>query len=368
MEKGETKKAPSQPVSLDNFLTICVLGKGAFAKVLLVRRKDTGRLFAMKILNKKLVFERNQLKNVVTERAVLAQMNSCPFLVRFYHAFQTAKKLVFVLEYCPGGELLTLIHRQRRLTESQARFITCQIILALEALHKNGIIYRDLKPENVLICADGYVKVTDFGLSKTGVKNDEAKSLCGTPEYLAPEVICEMPYGRSVDWWTLGCLLFEMVNGVPPFFKNTRDELWEVIKFENPKLAISLSKECRALLAGLLTKDPSKRLGARGISEIKSHPWFSGVNWSYVLGKKYEAPFKITLGNSYGIENFAVEFTRLNPESPDKSETTEIQNRQLSNFSFNVESMNNDDRGKDKEAEAHLKQNTSPENSGLVNE
>jgi len=368
MEKSEQKKDFNEPISLDNFLTICVLGKGAYAKVLLVRRKDTGHLYAMKILSKKLVFERNQIKHVITERAVLAQMNNCPFLVRFYHAFQTPKKLFFVLEYCPGGELFTLIQRQRRLTESQARFITCQIILALEALHKNGIIYRDLKPENVLICADGYVKITDFGLSRTGVDGDDVKSFCGTPEYLAPEVICQLPYGRAVDWWTLGCLIFEMVSGIPPFFKSNRNELFEGIKFENPKLAISLSKECRMLIAGLLTKDPAKRHGSRGASEIKNHPWFSGVNWSYVMAKKYEAPFKTTLGNSYGIENFAVEFTRLNPESPDRSENIDTQNRQLSNFSYNVESMSHEDRGKDKEAGVHLKQSTSHENSEIVNE
>jgi serum/glucocorticoid-regulated kinase 2 len=337
---------PTKQLTLDSFLTVCVLGKGTYAKVLLVRRKDTGQLFAMKILNKKQVIERNQQKHVITERAVLEKMNNCPFLVSFYHAFQTPKKLCFILEYCPGGELFSLIQRQRRLNESQARFITCQIILGIEAMHNNKIIYRDLKPENVLICADGYVKITDFGLSRLGVVGDDVKSFCGTPEYLAPEVILHKSYGKGVDWWTLGCLLFEMVSGKPPFYKNDRDELFEGIKFENPNLPISLSKECRSLIVGLLNKDPAKRLGVHGAQEIKASSWFSGVNWSYLTSKKYDAPFKVKLGPSFGIENFDVCFTTLDPESPNKSETIEVQNHPLSDFTYNMETMSAEEKPK----------------------
>lgn len=323
-------------VTLESFITICVLGKGSYAKVLLVKKKDTEEVYAMKILSKKKVFEKNQERHVITEKEILAKMNKCPFLVRFYHSFQTPKKLFFVLEYCPGGELFNLIQKRRRLTESQTRFFACQIVLALEAMHKNDIIYRDLKPENVLIDADGYIKITDFGLSRQNVVNNDAKSICGTPEYLAPEVISRLQYGKPVDWWTLGCIIFEMVTGLPPFYRNNRQELFEGIKYENPKLPSTLTNEGRSLIAGLLNKDPTKRLGAKGAFEIKEHPWFFGVNWTFVLEKKYEAPFKVKVGNDLGIENFDKMFTTLDPESIDKDEDV-ITHRRLTNFSWDMD-------------------------------
>ena len=329
-----------QPISLEAFTTICMLGKGSYAKVLLVRKKDNDQIYALKILSKKRVYEKQHERHVLTEKEILVKMNNCPFLVKFFYSFQTIKKLYFVLEYCPGGELFTLIQKKRRLTEGQARFYTCQMVLALEALHGNDIIYRDLKPENVLLDADGYIKITDFGLSRQNVVNDDAKSICGTPEYLAPEVVFRQKYGKPVDWWTLGCIVFEMITGLPPFYKNNRQELFEGIKYENPKLPTFISQEARALISGLLTKDPTKRLGSlKGGAELREHPWFNGVNWQFVLEKKYEAPFGVTIGSDLGVDNFDKMFTSVNPDSIEPEEYQA--QRRLTNFSWDGGSKRN---------------------------
>lgn len=323
-----------QAVSLESFSTITVLGKGSYAKVLLVKKKDGDQLFALKILKKKAVFEKHQEKHVIAEKEILSKMNNCPFFVRFYYAFQNEKKLFFVLEYCPGGELFNLIQSKGKIGEAQTRFYACQIVLAIEALHKKNIIYRDLKPENVLLDKDGYIKITDFGLSKTDVVHNDAKSICGTPEYLAPEVVSMMKYGKPVDWWTLGCIIFEMITGLPPFYKNNRKELFEGIKFENPKLPHTVTNECKLIISQLLNKDPARRLGSNGADEIKSHPWFTGVNWSYVEEKRYEAPFPVKIGNSLGIHNFDKQFTTADPESLEVHEN----HARFTNFSWNFES------------------------------
>lgn len=322
-------------ISLEAFTTISVLGKGSYAKVLLVKKKDTGQVYAMKILKKKAVFEKHQERHVIAEREILSRMNNNPFFVRFYYSFQNETKLFFVLEYCPGGELFNLIQTRGKIGEAHTRFYACQIVLAIEALHAQNIIYRDLKPENVLLDQDGYIKITDFGLSKTDVVNNDAKSICGTPEYLAPEVCSMQKYGKPVDWWTLGCIIFEMITGLPPFYKNNRKELFEGIKYENPKLPLNLTNDCKLIISQLLHKDPAKRLGTNGADEIKSHPWFNGVNWAYVAEKRYEPPFKVSVGKNYGINNFDRQFTTADPESMEYHD----KHAGFPEFSWNYESQ-----------------------------
>jgi serum/glucocorticoid-regulated kinase 2 len=191
-------------LTIDDFSSLSVIGKGSYAKVLLVKKKDTNELFAMKILKKENVERRKQEKHVRTERDVLINIDH-PFVIKFFYSFQNERKLFFALEYCPGGELFNLLQKKKRFSEDQARFYSAQMILALEHLHEKDIIYRDLKPENVLIDSTGYVRITDFGLSRMDVKDaNEAKSICGTPEYLAPEIIMKLGYGKPIDWWTLG--------------------------------------------------------------------------------------------------------------------------------------------------------------------
>ena len=194
-------------LSIDDFSSLSVIGKGSYAKVVLVKKKDNGELYAMKILKKENVERRKQEKHVKTERDVLINIEH-PFVIKFFYSFQNDRKLYFALEYCAGGELFNLLQKKRRFSEDQAKFYAAQMVLALEHLHDKDIIYRDLKPENVLIDKVGYIRITDFGLSRMDVKDpNEAKSICGTPEYLAPEIIMKLGYGKPVDWWTLGIFL-----------------------------------------------------------------------------------------------------------------------------------------------------------------
>ena len=328
-------------VNLESFSTVSVIGKGSYAKVLLVRKVNTGEFFAMKILKKSSVEQKKQENHVLTERKILIEMNNCPFMINFYYSFQSDKKLYFVLEYCPGGELFELLSKKRKFAEDQARFYAAQMVLALEFMHAKNIIYRDLKPENVLVDIDGYLKITDFGLSRMNVKEKEARSICGTPEYLAPEIIMKIGYGKSIDWWTLGCIIYEMLVGIPPFYSNNRSELFEKIKFSQPKYPKFLSEETKDLLVRLLSKNPEQRLGTKhGAKEIRNHSWFKIVNWEYLLKKQYDAPFKPKINGDLGLGNFSKEFTEIPVESYSMNEQTgkhyegftyeETRNRELS--------------------------------------
>jgi len=314
-----------------------VIGKGSYAKVLLVKKKDNNELYAMKILKKENVEKRKQEKHIRTERDVLINIDH-PFVIKFFYSFQNDRKLFFALEYCPGGELFNLLQKKKRFSEDQARFYSAQMILALEHLHEKDIIYRDLKPENVLIDKQGYVRITDFGLSRMHVKDhNEAKSICGTPEYLAPEIIMKLGYGKPVDWWTLGSIIYEMLVGIPPFYTSNRQELFERIKFAAPKYPPHLSKRAKDLLELLLKKDPAKRLGFNGDAQvIKNHPWFEGVNWKALFLKQYEAPFVPKINNEVDLSNFDPEFTEIAINSMSQNAGSDMLNHQnYQGFSWN---------------------------------
>jgi serine/threonine protein kinase len=301
----------TEKLSINSFTMMCVIGKGSYAEVILARKKDTGKIFALKILKKKKIEQRNQKEHVRTERNILTEMNH-PFLIKMAFAFQNEKKLYFALEYCPGGELFNLLQKRRRFSEEHARFYITQMIMALEHLHKYDIIYRDLKPENVLIDMDGYIRLTDFGLSKTGIAgNKGAYSVCGTPEYLAPEILFQRGHGKAVDWWTLGAILFEMLTGLPPFYTPNREELFQKIKYYALKYPPYLSPNVKNLLDGLFQKEPSKRLGSGtgGAEEIKAHPWFQGVDWKSIYNKEIKAPFLPIIKSDVDVSNFDPEFT-----------------------------------------------------------
>lgn len=203
---------------------------GSFGKVFLVREKQSGQLYAMKVLKKDYIFRKNQVEHTMTERSVLGYIHH-PFIVGLNMAFQTADKLFFVLDYCSGGELFFHLGKVGQFAEDRAKFYAAQIVLALEYVHKRGVIYRDLKPENVLLDQYGNIRLTDFGLSKEGVSDHSsgATSFCGTPEYIAPEVLLRQGHGRAVDWWSLGALLYEMITGLPPFYSRNRETMFEKI-------------------------------------------------------------------------------------------------------------------------------------------
>jgi len=202
--------------------------------------------------------------------------------------------------------------KRRQFTEDQARFYAAQIVLAIEHLHSLDIIYRDLKPENVLIDKDGFIRLTDFGLSKKNIQgNKGANSVCGTPEYLAPELLFKLGHGKAADWWTLGAILFEMLTGLPPFYTSNRDELFKRIKYESLKFPSYLSMNAKSLLDGLFKKNPEERLGGsrEDAEAIKRHAWFDGVDWDVLLSKKVRPPFVPKTKNEVDVSNFDAEFT-----------------------------------------------------------
>merc|ERR1719476_448712 len=230
------------------------------------------------MLRKEHVVKRNQVEHTKTERSVLEAV-SHPFIVTLHYAFQTPKKLYFVLEFCPGGELFFHLSRAGRFSEGRCRFYASEILLAIEYLHCLDIIYRDLKPENILLDEDGHVKLTDFGLSKEGIRdNYSAKSMCGTPEYLAPEILNKVGHGKAVDWYSLGALVYEMLTGLPPYYTKDRTKLFERIRAGDLSYPAYVSPAAKGMLESLLQPDPSRRLGSGpgDGDEVKAHDFFVG--------------------------------------------------------------------------------------------
>ena len=279
----------------NNFLCLALLGQGSFGEVYLVKKKDTSEYYAMKVLDKSRIEKQNIFKYVYTERNIMSSINN-PFIVKLYYSFQTNEKLFLLLEYASGGDLSKQIKLQKRFSEDKAKFYICEVILALGELHQKDIIYRDLKPDNIVINKDGHVLLTDFGLSREGVYNNNiAKSFCGSIAYLAPEMLKRSGHGKAVDWYLLGVLFYEMLVGVPPFFTPNQEEIFRNIIKSEVYIPSFVSKKAQKLLKLLLKKDPNERLGSkRDVDEIKENEYFSGIDWDKVLNKKYKPP-KIVL-------------------------------------------------------------------------
>jgi len=273
-------------IGVDDFTMISIIGQGSFGKVVQVRMKDTGDIFAMKVLSKKNVVERGELEHTISERNILMNINH-PFIMKLHYSFQSPDKLYLVMDFVNGGELFYHLQQTRRFPVERALFYTAEITLGLEYLHLHGIIYRDLKPENLLLDADGHVKITDFGLSKEGLFDEYATThtFCGTPEYLAPEVIEGKNYTKSVDWWSLGTLLFEMLSGMPPFYDEDIQKMYQN-KMNNDIQFPQFVQDpaTRDLISKLLDKDSISRL--QEASLVKAHPYFSSINWDALIRKR----------------------------------------------------------------------------------
>jgi serum/glucocorticoid-regulated kinase 2 len=303
-------------ISVNDFDLLAVVGKGSFGKVLQVRKKDTGKIYAMKVLKKQHLVARKQVAHTITERNVLEGIDH-PFVVSLRFAFQTDEKLYMVLDYFTGGELFLHLKNEGRFSESRARLYAAEIILALECLHKNDIIYRDLKPENLLLDNEGHIRLTDFGLSKDSIKDDGlSHTFCGTPEYLAPEVLQGQGHGKAVDWWSLGTLVYEMIVGLPPFYDQNVNVMYERILRAKLTFPPTVSPAAVSFLSGLLERDVKKRLGSNGsdADELRNHPFFKGLDWEKVFNKEVEPEFKPKgTGSELDTENVDEEFKREMP-------------------------------------------------------
>eukprot|EP01132_Coremiostelium_polycephalum_P000692 gene692-853_t len=298
----------TKKVYVNDFVFLRMIGKGAFGQVNLVKKVDTGRLYAMKIIKKDRCLDMNAVGHTFTERKLLKKYYH-PFIVGLKYSFQTQDSLCMVLDYIGGGELFYHISEQETFSEETARFYISQIMMAIGFLHEHGVIYRDLKLENLLMDLDGNICLVDLGLCKEGIRDGiPTYTMCGSPEYIAPEIINGSGYGKSVDWWALGTLFYEMIAGLPPFYSEDPQEMTRLILSAPIKFPPGISKNAASLITLLLNRDPSKRLGSgeSDVEEIKSHPFFKSVNtnWSKVLNKEIDPPFKPHLNGPLDLSYF----------------------------------------------------------------
>lgn len=332
--KEERKK-----VGLDDFELLTVIGRGSFGKVMRVKHKETGEILAMKVLRKEMIVKENMVSHTKNEKNILQMINH-PYICRLRYAFQTPEKLYLVLDFLSGGELFYHLKEETKFDVERAKFYTAQIVLALEHLHKNDIIYRDLKPENVVLDKFGHAVLTDFGLAKTNITNAAPTyTFCGTPEYLAPEILKGQGHAKAVDWWSLGVLLYEMLVGLPPFYSENINEMYELILKAPLKFPNFVPAEAQSLLRGLLEREEYKRLGAgpTDAAEIKSHPFFSNIDWEKLYGREIQPPFVpvISKGES-DVKYFDEEFTSERPVES-FAEVIADEDDNFDNFDFNGE-------------------------------
>jgi serine/threonine protein kinase len=308
--------APAAPaakkVSVDDFELLRVIGRGSYGKVQLVRSKADKCLYAMKSLRKRALRDSDQLDQTMVERNVLLKTVH-PFLVGAHWAFQSDEKIFLVLDYVPGGELFSRLREEQKFPEARTQLYAAEVLLGLGFLHAQGFVYRDLKPENILVDRDGHLRITDFGLVKTEMKSEAAttSTFCGTPEYIAPEMLQGLPYTRAVDWWSYGILVFEMLSGMPPFFDENSNKMYRMVINDPVVFPGHMSPQAKDLIGKLLEKNPALRLGSgeEDVEEIKAHPFFNGINWDALLKKEIEPEWKPALKGDLDVTNFDEEFT-----------------------------------------------------------
>ncbi|XP_074007353.1 serine/threonine-protein kinase N2 isoform X3 [Numenius arquata] len=303
--------------SLKDFRCCAVLGRGHFGKVLLAEYKNTNEMFAIKALKKGDIVARDEVDSLMCEKRIFETVNSVrhPFLVNLFACFQTKDHVCFVMEYAAGGDLMMHIHTDV-FSEPRAVFYAACVVLGLQYLHEHKIVYRDLKLDNLLLDTEGFVKIADFGLCKEGMGfGDRTSTFCGTPEFLAPEVLTETSYTRAVDWWGLGVLIYEMLVGESPFPGDDEEEVFDSIVNDEVRYPRFLSTEAISIMRRLLRRNPERRLGAgeKDAEDVKKHHFFRLIDWNALLAKKVKPPFVPTIRGREDVSNFDDEFTSEAP-------------------------------------------------------
>ncbi|CUM63169.1 uncharacterized protein PRCAT00000737001 [Priceomyces carsonii] len=328
-------------LSIDDFNLLKVIGKGSFGKVMQVVKKDTKQIYALKTIRKQHIVSRMEVTHTLAERTVLARINN-PFIVPLKFSFQSPEKLYLVLSFINGGELFWHLQKEGKFSMDRSRFYIAELLTALESLHELNVIYRDLKPENILLDYQGHIALCDFGLCKLNMTNeDKTNTFCGTPEYLAPELLLNQGYTRSVDWWTLGTLLYEMVTGLPPFYDEDVPTMYRKI-LQNPlKFPPFLDNtDAQDLLIKLLQKDPKNRLS--DAAQIKNHKFFKDIDWNKLLNKSYLPPFKPNVESLLDTSNFDQDFTNEKPQDSVADDfLTESVQKQFGGWTYNGDNVFN---------------------------
>lgn len=334
------RKAPKRrKVSLDDFVLLKVLGKGNFGKVLLSKSKNTDRLCAIKVLKKDHIIQNHDIESARAEKKVflLATKAKHPFLTNLFCSFQTENRIYFAMEFIGGGDLMWHVQNQR-LSVRRAKFYAAEVLLALKYFHANGVIYRDLKLENILLTPDGHIKIADYGLCKDEMwYGSKTSTFCGTPEFMAPEILKEQAYTKAVDWWAFGVLLYQMLLCQSPFSGDDEDEVFNAILTDEPLYPIDMAGDIVQIFQGLLTKDPEKRLGAgpRDAQDVMDEPFFRNINFDDILNLRVQPPYVPEIKSPEDTSYFEQEFTSTAPTlTPMPSVLDARQQEEFRGFSF----------------------------------
>ncbi|PVH96128.1 kinase-like protein [Periconia macrospinosa] len=334
--------ATKSHMGIDQFDFIAVLGRGNFGKVMLAETKTTKQLYAIKVLKKESIIKNDDIESIRSEKRVfiIANKERHPFLYNLHGCFQTKTRIYFVMEYISGGDLMLHIQRQPFDTQ-RARFYAAEVCLALKYFHENGVIYRDLKLDNILLAEDGHIKLADYGLCKENMWHGSTTStFCGTPEFMAPEIILGMKYGTAVDWWTFGVLLYQMLLQQSPFRGDDEEEIYDAILTDEPLFPTHMQQDSISIVKQLLTRQPELRLGfgPTDALEIMSHPFFRNINWDDVYHKRLPVPFLPTVKDRADTGNFDSEFTSTQPAlTPVHSILSNAMQEEFRGFSYSAD-------------------------------
>jgi len=329
-------------IGLDHFNFLAVLGKGNFGKVMLAETKATKQLYAIKVLKKEFIIENDEVESTRSEKRVflIANKEHHPFLLNLHACFQTETRVYFVMEYISGGDLMLHIQRGQFGTK-RAQFYAAEVCLALKYFHENGVIYRDLKLDNIMLTLDGHIKVADYGLCKEDMwYGSTTSTFCGTPEFMAPEILLDKKYGRAVDWWAFGVLIYQMLLQQSPFRGEDEDEIYDAILADEPLYPIHMPRDSVSILQKLLTREPDQRLGSgpTDAQEIMSQPFFRNINWDDVYHKRIQPPFQPQITSATDTSNFDSEFTSVTPVlTPVQSVLSQAMQEEFRGFSYSAD-------------------------------